>query len=87
MVLMTVRVMLIWTYFMFHFLQGARQYAKEIGAIFTETSALTAVNVGRLFEDIGNILFVCCTYINSKMFSMITWAPWNSIKLQLLYVL
>ena len=39
---------------MYFYFTGAKQYAKDIGAIFTETSALTAINIQQLFEDIGN---------------------------------
>ena len=31
----------------------AKEYADEINAIFTETSALTAINIKELFEKIG----------------------------------
>ena len=34
----------------------AKEYADEINAIFTETSALTAVNIKELFEQIGKLL-------------------------------
>ena len=38
------------------FVSDAKEYADEINAIFTETSALTAVNIKELFEQIGNVL-------------------------------
>lgn len=36
--------------------KDAKEYADEINAIFTETSALTAVNIKELFEQIANKL-------------------------------
>ena len=46
--------------YMYFYFTGAKQYAKDIGAIFTETSALTAINIQQLFEDIGNC--TCCFF-------------------------
>ena len=34
-------------------ISDAQEYAKDIGAIFCETSAMTAVNVAELFDAIG----------------------------------
>ena len=36
-----------------HCIADAKEYADEINAIFTETSALTAINIKELFEKIG----------------------------------
>ena len=38
---------------MFSVFSDAKEYADTIDAIFTETSALTAVNIKELFEKIG----------------------------------
>lgn len=51
----------------FHtFISEAKEYADDIGAIFAETSAVTAVNVQELFESIGKYDFL--TKASEKVF-------------------
>lgn len=38
---------------LYYFFTDAQEYAREIGAVFCETSAMTAVNVAELFDAIG----------------------------------
>ena len=41
----------------------AQQYCDEIGAIFLETSALTAAGVNQLFTDISELYELCLPYL------------------------
>ena len=41
----------------------AQQYCDEIGAIFLETSALTAAGVNQLFTDISELYKLCLPYL------------------------
>uniref|UniRef100_A0A2C9M1A8 Uncharacterized protein n=1 Tax=Biomphalaria glabrata TaxID=6526 RepID=A0A2C9M1A8_BIOGL len=43
-------------FLLFLFLKDAQEYAHEIGAIFCETSAMTAVNIAELFDAIAKLL-------------------------------
>ena len=40
-------------------LADAEEYCREIGAVFTETSALTAAGVTQLFTDISKTTYIC----------------------------
>lgn len=53
---------------LYYFFTDAQEYAREIGAVFCETSAMTAVNVAELFDAIGMLnVFDWCSVKNSLL--------------------